>query len=93
MKMDINEGATYLSTSIEEELDGDPDQATCQQAAGGRAERSSRARTGGRWPPAVEARICIRERGRETKQLSSPLTTLTSNSIDFDFSLDRGLKP
>lgn len=64
---------------MDEDLDADPDQATFQQSP--ERERSSRARMGGRRPPEVDSRVWMRERGRETKQLSIPLDTLTSSSI------------
>lgn len=56
-----------------------PDQATFQRSAV-EEERSSRARTGGR-DGEEEWRVWIRDRGRETKQLSMPPTNRTSNSM------------
>lgn len=59
-----------------------PDQATNQRSLLLR-ERSSRERTWGRRPERVDWSVSIKLRGSETKQLSMPPTTLTSNSIDY----------
>lgn len=73
-------------TSIADEEEAEPDQATFQRWSAAR-ERSSRARNEGREVEEERERVCcrvwMRGSGRETKQLSSPPTNLTSNSIAF----------
>lgn len=72
--------ANLCATSIEEEFEEEPNQATCQQSPD--RERSSRARIGGRDPlKEVDSRVRIRGRGSETKQLLIPPTVFTSISM------------
>lgn len=71
-----------MNTSMDEEEEVAPDQATTQRALSLR-ERSSRDRTWGRRPERVDWSVSIKLSGNETKQLSMPPTTLTSNSIDY----------
>lgn len=66
----------FISTSISEEAEAEPDQETCQRRS---PSRSSSASRGGRGSESerVDSRVWIKNSGRETKQLSIPATALT----------------
>jgi hypothetical protein len=73
-------------TSMKLELEGEPDHARNHLPPSSAIDLSSRPRIGGKWKPPFSlsrplCRVWMRNRGSETKQLSTPATNLTSTSI------------